>query len=217
MAAAKRRVEAAQGALTTAQANAGQSADSRHASDRGAKADCAAGGANRQCRGQHAAGSRGTCRSGGQPRRSDRAGAFQRHDDDARGRARRSGAGGHSHRHAAGSEQGISARIRSRRARSARSPLGQPARIYLDSESQASRGRLRFAHRSAGHVHAGEHLLSRRSREAGRRSEVAAESRLSASPSRACRPTEKFWCTATSGRRAGSGNERHGCRPRDAG
>ncbi len=115
-------------------------------------------------------------------------------------------AGRHRHRHAARSEQGLSARIRAGRAD--RQGEDRPARARLSrfGARQTDR-RLCAAHRSAGHVHAGEYLLPRRPREAGGGREAAAQRRASDSPNPACRPMARSWSRAKSGRQAGSTND----------
>ena len=70
--------------------------------------------------------------------------------------------------------------------------VGQAAHVYLDSDPSEAARRLRLAHRSAGDLHAGEHLLPRRSRQAGRRRQAAAQRGASASPNPACPPTAKI-------------------------
>ena len=51
--------------------------------------------------------------------------------------------------------------------------IGQPAHIYLDSDTNQAARRIRVAHRSAGDFHSRKYLFSRRSREASRRREAA--------------------------------------------
>ena len=85
--------------------------------------------------------------------------------------------------------------------------IGQPARVYLDSAPDKPIDAVRAAHRSAGHVHAREHLLPRRPRETGGRRQAAAQRSAPDSPNPACRPTARFSSRATSGPRAVSTND----------
>ena len=80
--------------------------------------------------------------------------------------------------------------------------IGQPAHVFLDSNTKQADRCLGVAHRSASHVHAGKHVLSRRSGEAGRRRQAAAEGRPSVLRSRACRRMARFSFRATRGRRS---------------
>ena len=134
VAAARRRLEAARGMLTTAQANL-SNPGIREFQAATVRKQIAQQQRRSLRQGVGAAGAVPTGGSGGDSQRSDRHGALRRHGDDARGRAGRSGAGGHRDRDAARYEQSLSARFRA--GRTDRQSEDRPAgAIYLDSAPQ---------------------------------------------------------------------------------
>ena len=111
VAAAKRRVEAAQGALTTAQASLANPGirESQVALVRKQIAEQEAEVASAAAQTQQARAQLAEAED--EPPGPDREGALHRNRGDARGRAGRSGHGGNRHHHAAGFDQGVPARI----------------------------------------------------------------------------------------------------------
>ena len=176
VAAAQRRVDAAQGALTTAQGQPDQSGHSRSRNADGAQAARAAGDRGGERHGADRTGARATGRGAGEPQdltiRAPFAGTI----------VTRSAEPGE----VVGAGTPIVTLVDLSRVylrgfvpegRIGAVKVGQPARVYLDSNPNAADRRVGVADRSAGDLHAGEHLLPRRPRQAGRRRQAAAQGR----------------------------------------
>ncbi len=115
-------------------------------------------------------------RSPGHAQRSDGQGALRRHGDDAGGGAGRGGAGRDGDCDPAGSKQGISKGFYPRRAD--RQSQGRPAGAYLPGlRPGKTPRRVRGAHRSAGHLYPGKYLLPRRPGQASSGGKAESEER----------------------------------------
>ena len=159
VAAAQRRLTATQGALTTAQANM---------ANEGIRQSQTLG-VQKQITQQQA--QIASANAGAEQARAELASAQADRQDltvtapfngtvlDPRRRTRRGRTSRDRHHHAPGPYEGVSAWLRSgRRDRQGRS---EPTGAHLSGlKSQAARQRIRLAHRSRGHLHTGEYLLS---------------------------------------------------------
>ena len=170
----RRQVEAARGALTAAQASL-QNPAIRTSQVAAVQAQILqARGGDRRRPGRRRARPRLARRGARQPAGPPGDRAVQRHRRHADGRAGRGRGGRHPHRHAGEPGRGLPARLRARRDRSAgcSSASRRASTSTRRPTTPIDGGRL--AHRSAGLLHAGEHLLPRGPREAGGRREARA-------------------------------------------